>query len=277
MGETFVANDEYESAFTMTGLSGYSSIMEYASGEPLVESRTSSTFLVTLADGRRICLKRYYYPKVILRYAVRRSRAAVEWDNLGILGDIGLLTPDPVAWGELREGPVLKGCFIATAYLDGFMDLEAYSREEFAARGAADDETILVITRSLALLAKKMHEARFVNRAFYFRNLLLDKSDLDKEHIDFHIIDSPKGYRTTSAIRLKKGRMEDLAQLYTDFARYFNREQWDTFVSEYFGTDELSPSELAFIDDVTGRSVTIARVREKHDSAHAPREDEADG
>jgi len=289
MGVSGAFNHEYESALSITGLGDYDSIMDYVSGEVLVKSRTTSTVLVTLADGRRICLKRYWYPKAIVRYAVRRSRAAVEWENLGILGDIGLKTPVPVGWGEKREGAWLKGCFIMTAYLAGFTDLAEYSREHFtrpegdasedanedasedanegAIEGAIEDadERRLRIVKALAELAKNMHAARFVNRAFFFRNLLFDPG---AGEVDFYVIDSPKGYRTTSAIRLRKGQIEDIAAIYTDFKRFFADKDWDLFLETYFGGKKLSPRELAFVDDCADKARAIESRRARQDAAH---------
>ena len=265
MGISGDFNPEYESALSMSGLADYESVMSCEAGEVLAESRTTSTVLVTLADGRRICLKRYRYPKPILRYAVRRSRAEAEWGNLAILREIGLKTANPVGWGEKRGNKLLKGCFIMTAYLAGFTDLAVYSRGNFPAPGDGDPGVRRRIATALAETAKKMHDARFINRGFLFRNLLFDPEAREAE---FHLIDSPKGYRTTSAHRLRKGRVEDLAAIYTDFSRHFTEDNWDTFVRTYFGGGALSPRELAFLDDVMGKAYGVEKDRAGRNAAH---------
>lgn len=125
-------------------------------------------FVFPLGEGR-VFLKRYSYDAWYLRLRARvfPSRARREFQVLSELAARGIPTLEPVACGELDEGPWRRASFLATVFRDEATTLEARLDRE---PGPAERDELLA---RVAGAVRHMHEAGFAHGGLFPRNLIV--------------------------------------------------------------------------------------------------------
>ncbi len=189
MSDRIEINPKFERALSAAGLSRLEDFLSLDGGETIARSRTTSTVMICGAlGGCGLFLKRYMFPSVADKWkgAFRgtlfgMSKAQNEWENLGFLCSIGVGTPDLCAWGERRSRGFLKGCFIATASVEGAVRLDvAQSREP--------DPDIL---RRTGEVVNIMHGHGYRDGSLAMRNFLV--REIPPGNVEIFKVDCPKG------------------------------------------------------------------------------------
>ncbi len=187
-------------------------------------------------DGLNYYVKAYKKRGKSLRRYLGRSRVRAEWENLQILGNIGIPTLKLVAYGEERGQFCDRKGALVTSGLLGVEDLASLHQ-----RGASllqhRQWTNHVIDR-LSGYVRKMHHEKFVHGDLKWRNILVDSADLP----EVYIFDCPLGRRMTSGLLapvFERGVLKDLACL-DKMAKYaLSRTQRLRFYLAYTGKNKL--------------------------------------
>jgi len=116
---------------------------------------------------------------------------------------------------------------------------DALSRcgEDFLARHR-DDEPVASLTRQLAELARKLHQAGYVHRDFYASHLFLEAQ---AGSIRLYLIDLARLFKPRW--RRFRWRVKDLAQLKFSMPAGWVRRHWQTFLAEYLGASGRSQTD----------------------------------
>lgn len=116
----------------------------------LKEGRTCTLWLVPVG-GRRLVVKRYNIKGFVhgVRRALRRTRAAVAWENAHRLAFYGIATAPPVALIEERFGPLRRRAYLISEAVDG-----SHARDFFAGQppDAEQRKAALAVVRLLRQL-----------------------------------------------------------------------------------------------------------------------------
>ena len=145
-------------------------------------SRTSDTILVRLpGDASSVYIKRYHYPRWRQRFRgmlrgtfFGMSRARSEYRALTRMRALGIQAVRPVAFGERRTGHFVRSCFLITEAVPGAMALSSFIRTFGHRREATPAVRVRrEILSSLARQVRHLHEAGFVHRDLFWRNVLI--------------------------------------------------------------------------------------------------------
>jgi tRNA A-37 threonylcarbamoyl transferase component Bud32 len=204
------------------GLASVHDFLAFVGGELVSRSRTTATRTFE-AEGATFYLKIYLYPEEgdRLRGFFRgtffgRSKARAEWENLGILADLGVDVPSRVAWGEDRRRGFLHGCFLVTQAVERAQRLDS----------CLADAKALPVVEDLGRLVRRMHDAGYSDGSLALRNFLYRR-----EGAVFFKIDCPKGRRGS---RLGAGaRIQDLGVLIAGLNLTVGQEGLDAFFRGY--------------------------------------------
>lgn len=116
-------------------------------------------------EGREINVKEFKIPNILNRVAyttVRHSKAARAYEYALRLRNLGFNTPEPLAYAELRTGPLLGLSYFVSQQLDGFRDMREIDE--------ADDTAMLA--DSLGALMARMHDSGIWMKDFSPGNVL---------------------------------------------------------------------------------------------------------
>ena len=143
---------------------------------------------VPLSDGRRVVVKRFSVDGVRdwLKYAVKDSRARTEWRIGRGLAAAGVPTAVPLAFGERRQGRVLRDAALVTREIEDAVHLNAYFEQHFAGDGPAPTRQRAALLRDIGRLVRQMHDAGFIHNDFHGGNVLVNGPP---EHPSLHVID----------------------------------------------------------------------------------------
>lgn len=188
-----------------------------------------------LGSGR-VLLKRYLHasPWLALRARLFPSRARREFAALCELRGRGIPTLEPVACGEEDHGPMRRGSFLATVFLEGAMTLEAFL-DSWPPRAERDR-----VLGEVAALVRRMHEAGLAHGTLFPRNIMLPGAPgsgplvFDAPHGRFHPGPVPEA-----------ARADDLACLYRFCHPWITAGEKARFLGTYLGrapTEGLGPA-----------------------------------
>lgn len=220
-------------------------------------SRTSDAVRVDLPDARHaIFVKRYHYPRWRNRIKgffrgvfLGASRARTEYRNLRRMRQAGILAVRPIAYGERRVLHFLCSSFLITEAVPDAVSLatftKTYGRQP---RVGASLRIRHEILRGLAREIRRMHDAGFVHRDLFWRNVLV--RPMGPEKFEFCFLDASVGRR----IRVPRWRREkivqDLAALSVLAPDFCSRADQLRFMRHYLGTDTLTPDDRAWLLEV---------------------------
>lgn len=162
-------------------------------------------------DGRvpfEIYIKCYRYRRPSLKFSLRRSKARQEFHNAEIFRQLGIPTPDPLAWGEVRDGlrRLHRAIIITRAVPDAQPLSDVTDRVPTLPRPAR-----MRIIRTLASMAASLHRAGRIHHDLHWRNVLLQLDD-DTHEPAVWWIDCPRG-RPVLPLICRRSMVRDLACL----------------------------------------------------------------
>jgi len=224
-------------------------------------SRTSDTIRVDLhAEDSAIYIKRYHYPrwKHRLRGMFRGTffkpnRARSEFRALRLMRALGIQGVRPVAFGERRVWHFVQSCFLITEAVPGAMSLASFITEFSSRReGARTRRARLEILTSLARQVRHMHEAGFVHRDLFWRNVLI--RPLPDDRFEFYFLDASVGKRIRLAPRRQESIVRDIAAMSALAPAFCSRADQLRFLLTYLDTPKLSAEDRAWLRRVQARS-----------------------
>ncbi|MEM7519281.1 MAG: lipopolysaccharide kinase InaA family protein [Planctomycetota bacterium] len=123
--------------------------------------------------------------KVPLRYALRRTAREREFDNLTWLQGKGFRVPQPLAAGALLRRGLPRRQWLITRFVTDAIELGRFAGE------VLDTAERAAVYEALAAEIARMHDAGFVHRDLYSRNLLV--STLPSEDRRPFLLDAWRG------------------------------------------------------------------------------------
>ncbi|MFQ5429839.1 MAG: lipopolysaccharide kinase InaA family protein [Phycisphaerae bacterium] len=224
-------------------------------------SRTSDTIRFDMPDGHsRFYIKRHHYPRWRhrLRGAFRgtlfkASRARSEYRALRLMRQLGIQAVRPVAYGERRVGLFVRSCFLITEAVPDVMPLSAFIRTFGEHR--ASTRTVHFRRQILTALARQirhMHQAGFIHRDLFWRNVLI--RSLPGDRFEFYFLDASVGKRIRMPRRRQEKTIRDIAALGAVAPQFCSKADQLRFLSQYLDIDALDPESHAWLRRVQVRS-----------------------
>lgn len=224
-------------------------------------SRTSDTILVFLpGDASSVYIKRYHYPRWRQRFrGMLRgtffgvSRARSEYRALTRMRALGIQAVRPVAFGERRTGHFVRSCFLITEAVPDAMALSSFirtfsHRRETLPAVRARREILI----SLARQVRHMHEAGFVHRDLFWRNVLIRL--LPDQRFEFYFLDVSVGRRIRMPQRRQESIIRDIAAMAALAPEFCSKADQLRFLLEYLGTSKLGAGQRRWLRKVQRRS-----------------------
>lgn len=241
-------------------LDSVSAVLERRGDHLAAWSRTSDTIRCTLDDGASLYVKRYHYPRWKQRIRgffrgtfCKASRARNEFHTLTLMRDLGIQAVRPVAYGERRTAHFLQSCFLITEAVPDAISLSSFIRRysdfpESSRVRRARREILL----SLARQVRHMHEAGFVHRDLFWRNVLI--RSLPDERFEFYFLDASVGKRIRMTTRRQESIVRDVAAMGVLAPDFCSKSDQLRFILEYLNRDELDPVNRAWLRRVQTHS-----------------------
>ena len=219
-------------------------------------SRKNDVLRIELADGDRqriFYVKRYWSRSFqkIWRRAFRgawvgRSIVRREYENMEILGELGIRIPSLVAYGEQRFLGGVTNSFIITEEIPKAMGVD------FVVGGWMDQQPKEVrIAGKSALIAeaarclKLMHGHGFEHHDLFLRNMMI--SDMDMRAL--YILDCPFAHVWPQFI-MRFRRVHDLATLDAAASAFLRASQRMRFLHAYLGCSRLSAKDKVLVREI---------------------------
>ncbi len=229
-------------------------------------SRTSDTVFARLPGSMcSIFIKRYHYPRwpQRLRGMLRgtffcSSRARNEFRALSLMRTLGIQGVRPIAFGERRVAHFVQSCFLITEAVPNAIPLSTFIKTYSHRRGgwrlikARRD-----ILTSLARQVRHMHDAGFVHRDLFWRNVLIRL--LPDAQFEFYFLDASVGRRIRLPQRRQDSIVRDIAAMGALSPDFCSRADQMRFLLEYLQTDRLTPEDRRWLREVQNHS---ARLRD---------------
>ena len=200
----------------------------------------------TGVGGSVFFIKVYRYVGSQWRHRFRRDKASLEAANYELLDEIGIGTPQVVAFGARRSGLRLLDAVIVTRglpdviSLDRLFELRWPDAEDHAAN-ALRREVVDRVVREV----RRMHDAEFFHIDLQWRNILI--GGLGDNGIDVYFLDAPRGGLRTSPWAREHGRLRDLSCLYKEARRRLSRTEQLRWLLIYLGETRVTPATRAMI------------------------------
>lgn len=251
----------FQGRLRRAGLDSVSAALGCAGDALAAWSRTSDTIRVDLPEEEAaLYVKRYHYPRWKHRIRAmfrgtffKPSRAKSEFRALSLMRALGIQAVRPVAYGERRIGHFVRSCFLITEAVPGAISLASFimtfgrQREHPQARRAR-----LEILESLARQVRHMHDAGFVHRDLFWRNVLI--RPLPDGRFEFYFLDASVGKRIRLAPRRQENIVRDVAAMSALAPAFCSKADQLRFLRTYLDTPKLSEEDRLWLRRVQARS-----------------------
>ncbi len=227
-------------------------------------SRTTDTIWQRLpGSAGSVYIKRYHFPRWLQRIRgmfrgtfFMANRARSEFRALAAMRRLGIQAVRPISFGERRILRFVRSCFLITEAVPGAMPLVTFIKT-FADHPAAAEarRARLEILASLAQQVRHMHEAGFVHRDLFWRNVLI--RPLPDDRFEFYFLDASVGRRIRFSQRRQESIVHDIAAMGVLAPHFCTKADQLRFLLLYLGTDRLSPDDRAWLRRVQARSDRI--------------------
>ena len=189
--------------------------------------------------------KQYEYETPSWRFAGRPSKAQCEFRNYGAFRDLGIASPDRVAWGEQRDwlGRLCRA-FVVTAAVPRAWTLPQFVAETCPNRASTEARHLRdTLLRELAAMTRRIHEANFFHHDLVWRNVLVTWEPPAPPKLWW--IDCPRGGFARFGARHR--RIKDLASLDKVASRLVTRRERLAFMKRYLGKSRLDSETKQFV------------------------------
>lgn len=263
----------YRAPLSNAGLATVSAVLGTIGDRLAAWSRTTDTVYAALPGSNlAVYLKRYHYPRFRQRVRLafrgtlfKASRARAEYRVLASMRKLGIQAVRPIAWGERRRYGLVRSCFLITEAVPEAMSLATFIHTFARGHVSLSADAAIAVRRNilinLALQVRFMHEAGFVHRDLFWRNVLI--RPLPNREFEFYFLDASVGRR----IRVKHWRREaivrDLAALGVMAPEFCSRPDQLRFIRAYLGTDSLGDEERQWLELVQSHSRALRASEEQ--------------
>lgn len=254
----------YRAALTEAGLASVEAVLSTLGDRLVAWSKSSDTVYAELPrTNLAVYVKRYHYPRFGQRVRLafrgsllRSSRARTEYHVLSKMRRLGVQAVRPIAYGERRRYGFVSSCFFITEAVPEAVSLSTFI-QTFARRPDARPSTEVTRARhailtNLAQQVRHMHDAGFVHRDLFWRNVLV--RPLPNHEFEFYFLDASVGRR----IRVRQWRRDsivgDLAALGVLAPAFCTRADQLRFIRAYLGTDTIGEEERQWMQLVRERA-----------------------
>ena len=261
VSDTLVIDPPFRDALQRAKLASVPAVLACLGDQLAAWSRTSDTIRWRLPQGEPVVyIKRYHFPRWKQRIRgmfrgtfFQASRAKSEYRALSLMRALGIQAVRPIAYGERRVGHFLRSCFLITEAVP-----EAISLSTFIKRFGHHPETPRAraarreILTSLARQVRHMHEAGFVHRDLFWRNVLI--RPLPDDRFEFYFLDASVGKRIRLQPRRQENIVRDIAAMGVMAPDFCSKSDQLRFLLEYLSTERLDAEDRRWLRRVQTRS-----------------------
>lgn len=233
-------------------------------------SKTSDAIWCDLSSASSsIYIKRYHYPrwKHRLRGMFRGtffkvSRARSEFRALRLMRQLGIQAVRPIAFGERRIAHFVRSCFLITEAVPDAVPLSAFIKA-FGDRRASDAawQARRDILTMLARQVRHMHDAGFVHRDLFWRNVLIRL--LPDNRFEFYFLDASVGKRIRMPQRRQDSIVWDIAAMGAIAPQFCSKADQIRFLRTYLDTPRLSERDRRWLRRVQAGSDVFREAESK--------------
>ncbi len=245
----------------LAGLDTVESVLARAGDRLAAWSRTSDAIRCDLPSvSSSVYIKRYHYPRWAHRLRgafrgtfLRASRAHSEFRALALMRQLGIQAVRPIAFGERRIACFVRSCFLITETVPDAMPLswfiKTFSDRQASRRALEARREILTM---LARQVRHMHDAGFVHRDLFWRNVLIRL--LPDNRFEFYFLDASVGKRIRMAQRRRDSIVWDMAAMGALAPDFCSKADQLRFLLAYLGTPRLDRQDRDWLRRVQARS-----------------------
>jgi tRNA A-37 threonylcarbamoyl transferase component Bud32 len=224
-------------------------------------SRTSDTIWCNLPfASSSIFIKRYHYPRWGHRLRgmfrgtfFKSSRAKSEFRVLTMMRQLGIQAVRPIAFGERRIAHFVRSCFLITESVPDAVPLSSFIKAFGSRRGSSEaTRARRDILTMLARQVRHMHNAGFVHRDLFWRNVLIRL--LPDDRFEFYFLDASVGRRIRMPQRRQDSIVGDIAAMGALAPEFCSKVDQMRFLLTYLGTPRLSSQDRLWLHRVQARS-----------------------
>lgn len=196
-GRYFSIKSGWQDKLEAIGLSAEEDWTRLSSQQEVSASyHTTHTYCFSLENGEQIFFKRYVYRKPRLKHWLQPSKAVVEAAGYDDLIQLGIPTPEVLAYGEHRTFGILKAAFIVTRGIPDVTGLDLYlARCWLKMDYAIKIDIYRKLKSQLISQIQQAHANGFFHQDIKLRNLLVN---MTKDSPRIYWIDCPHS-RTSHA------------------------------------------------------------------------------
>ena len=182
--------------------------------------------------------------------------AATEWRAIEKLGELGIPTTPPVAYGVRGLNPAKKQSFLLTEDLGDIISLETLCAQwrEFPPDPSFKRKLLIEVAR----LVRRLHDGGMNHRDLYICHICLDSAKLARGEIYLYLIDL---HRVGIRRRIRRSdRMKDIAAMYfSSMEAGLTKRDYLRFLRHYRrqSLNVTLGSETRFWQQVTARAVKL--------------------
>ena len=187
---------------------------------------------------------------------LQSCRARNEYRTLRLMRRLGIHAVRPIAHGERRVAHFVKSCFLVTESVPDAVPLSFFIKELSHRREgpkaiAARHEILTSLARQIRL----MHEAGFVHRDLFWRNVLI--RSLPDGRFEFHFLDASVGKR----IRVQQWRQDsivrDIAAMGVLAPDFCSRADQLRFLLVYLDKKRIDEADRRWLREVQRQSAVM--------------------
>lgn len=259
--DRMVIEKPYADAMKRAGLDRVAGVL-YREGDCLAAWSRSTDVIRCALPGEEmsIYIKRYHYPRWRHRFKamfrgtlVKKSRARSEYHALRLMRRLGIQAVRPVAYGERRIAGFVRSCFLITETVPDAMPLSAFIQKFCNHRSSPRSVQIRrEILTSLAKQVRHMHDAGFVHRDLFWRNVLI--RCLPGDRFEFYFLDASVGRWIRMRRRRDESIVADIAAMGAAAPQFCSKADQLRFLLEYLGVRSLDPDNRAWLRRVQSQS-----------------------
>lgn len=254
----------FREQLSRAGLDNVSVVLACVGHRLAAWSRTSDTIVHDLPNSDcTLFIKRYHYPQWRRRIRgmfrgtfLKTSRARSEYRALRLMRQLGIQGVRPIAYGERRFFHFLKSCFLITEAVPDAMPLSSFimtfGGHRASARAVRFRREILL---TLARQVRHMHEAGFVHRDLFWRNVLIRPMPGDR--FEFYFLDASVGRRIRMLQRRQDNIVGDIAAMGAVAPHFCSKADQLRFLLEYLGIKKLNDEKRRWLRRVQSRSALL--------------------
>ena len=184
---------------------------------------------------------------------INATRARSEYRALRQMRQLGIHAVRPIAFGERRTCHFVRSCFIITEAVPEAMPLSSFiktfSNHRQSPQAIRARREVLT---SLARQVRHMHEAGFVHRDLFWRNVLI--RFLPDNGFEFYFLDVSVGKRIRMPQRRQENIVRDIAAMAALAPDFCSKADQLRFLLEYLNTPRLGAADRLWLRQVQARS-----------------------